>query len=97
MQVQFVLHGVLAALEPLEHPRRQILAPVAGRIASLQGTAVAQQPGEFTARVLFILLGHPRARFRPRRGRRRRDHLAQRLDLADGSAEQRSGIFVFRM
>ncbi|KAG1446404.1 hypothetical protein G6F57_017337 [Rhizopus arrhizus] len=97
MQVQFVLHRILATLQPLEQARRQVVAPIAGHIAGFQWRAVAQQPGEFASRFGLVTFGHARARLGPRRGRGRFGILAQRRHFADGRTEQGGRIFVFRV
>ena len=91
VQVQLVLHRVLAALEALEQARRQVVAAIAGHVASFQRSTVAQQPGELAGCLGLVTFGHPRAWFRPGRGRRRLGILAQRRHCADGRTEQRGG------
>ncbi len=95
VQVQFVLHRVLAALEPLEHARRQGVAAVAGHVTGFERRAGMQQPGELAQRQGLVLLGHARARPGPGAGDGGHFHLAQRLYLADGRAEQGAVVFVF--
>ncbi|MNT22579.1 hypothetical protein D3C72_1579690 [compost metagenome] len=97
MQVQFVLHRVLPALQALEQAWRQIVSPIAGNVAGFEGSVVAQQPGELTGGFCVVSLGHARARLGARRGRRGLHFLAQRRHFADGCTEQGSRIFVFRV